>query len=86
MNNVMTNSFCELDENEMMVVDGGWDGKMWASGFRQALTGIGSTIGGAANVVCNPNPIAKIGGGISCIGGVGTYYAGAKAMYNSFFY
>ncbi len=23
MNNVMTNSFCELDENEMMMVDGG---------------------------------------------------------------
>ncbi len=25
MNNVMTNSFCELDENEMITIDGGTD-------------------------------------------------------------
>lgn len=40
MNNVMTNSFCELNENEMMMVDGGWDGWMF-------LGGAGATVLGA---------------------------------------
>lgn len=40
MNNVMTNGFCELNENEMMMVDGGWDGWMF-------LAGVGATVLGA---------------------------------------
>ena len=48
MENVMTNGFCELNENEMMMIDGGWDGWQWLTGVGQTVAGIGVTAVGAA--------------------------------------
>lgn len=84
MNNVMTSSFCELNENEMMTVDGGFDGAMWKNGFFQAIGGIVGIGEGAANVVANPNPINKVLGVGAVASGAYSYYKGAQDMYNAF--
>lgn len=39
MENIMTNGFCELNENEMMMVDGGFDGWMFAAGVGAIVVG-----------------------------------------------
>lgn len=57
MNNLMTNGFCELSENEMMMVDGGWN---W-----------GTVLGGAALVVgciavAASGPVGWVGAAALC--------------------
>ena len=65
MENVMTNGFCELDEQEMIVVDGGWNP------IKDFINGVGylyhQAIWGKANAAANQyimkypdSPSAKI--------------------------
>ena len=44
MENVMTNGFCELNEQEMMMVDGGFDESDWEriDSFLEGMTGYDS--------------------------------------------
>ena len=84
MENVMTKGFCELNEQEMMEVEGGVDGAMWAKGCKQALAGIGGCIASAVVTVVQPQyaPVTTITFGAGAV----MYTEGAKNMYNAFFY
>lgn len=79
----MTNNFgfCELNENEMMMVDGGLDGWMLARGLGQAALGI--AVCAASVVVTAYNPYAIDVTSMSFAAGGMKYVEGAQNMYNS---
>ena len=72
----MTNNFgfCELNENEMMMVDGGVNGWQWAGG---ALCVVVGGFGAAASV------IAGDAGGV--VSGLGIASYGVDNIYDSYF-
>lgn len=74
MENVMTNGFCEMNEQEMMMVDGGWNGLQWAGG---ALCVVVGGFGAAASVIA--------GDAEGVITGLGIASYGVDNIYNSFF-
>jgi len=84
MNNVMTKGFCELNENEMMGVDGGWDGWMWAKGCGQVIAGGAGCAASAVITVVAPYsaPVTS-----QTFAASGLMYAnGISTIYHSFDY
>ncbi len=70
MEKVMTNGFCELNENEMIMVDGGFDAQQFGKGCL-ALGGTviaGAAMMAAAPIVAGAGTTAFVIYGIACIG------------------
>ncbi len=78
----MTNGFgfCELNENEMMMVDGGWDGAMWAKGVFQVVAG-GAILAGTAICAVTTGYVYEPGLAF----GTGVGYSGVSNIENSFY-
>ncbi len=70
MDNVMTKGFCELNENEMMMVDGGFDAKQFGKGVITVcgVIAAGGAMMAAAPVVAAAGTAVFITYGIACIG------------------
>lgn len=60
MNNVMTNGFCELNETEMMMVDGGVNGWAIAGGIL-----VGAAV--IAGVIAVAPVVTTVGMGVGCV-------------------
>lgn len=77
MEMVMANGFCELNANEMLLIDGGdWSwGEFWKATGEGAVGGaIGGSLGGSVTVpVVGSVPGAAAGGVLGAIGGAVTY-------------
>ncbi len=74
MENVMTNGFSELNEQEMMAVDGGWNGWQWAGG---ALCVVVGGFGATASVIA--------GDAEGVVTGLGIASYGVDNIYDSYF-
>lgn len=60
MNKVMTNGFCELNENEMTTVGGGVNLGMCVQGIRQVTYGYAVGAAGAFTAIATRNPSISI--------------------------
>ena len=75
-------AFTELDEKEMVCVDGSWDGMMWLQGCVEVVTG---GVGVAASLIGYvTNPASATFSKMVLSGSVAIYFDGMKNIYNSF--
>jgi len=83
MEMVMTKGFCELNSQEMMMVDGGWDGYQWLKGVGTIIVGAaiatGITIG-----VATGTPLSGYSA-TSLANSLNMFESGSKDIYYSFF-
>jgi hypothetical protein len=75
MDNVMTKGFCELNENEIMGIDGGWNGWQWTGGAACVI--VGGAYATYSAVTFNAEGI---------VSGLGVASFGVENIYDSFFH
>lgn len=82
MENVMASGFCELNEKEMMMVDGGWDSARWIKGCGQVIFGGAACAISAIAAVSYPMSSSVAADGFAC--GAVMYTTGISNIYHSF--
>ena len=82
---VMANGFNVLSEQEMMLVDGGFDLGQFVGGLLDVGLGVVEVIAGGASVaVPEPTTLTKVVGVATIVGGAKTFVEGCGEIWDSF--